>query len=63
MPAIEAEDRAFASLSPEERAEFLRLAAAYTDAIDRELALLAPGPDTLTKQPDTIVKLERGETR
>ena len=56
VPAIEAEDRAFASLSPEERAEFLRLAAAYTDAIDRELARLAPGPDESTNKG-------RGETR
>ena len=44
VPAIEAEDRAFSSLSPEERAEFLRLTAAYMDAIDRELALLTPTP-------------------
>ena len=56
VPAIEAEDRAFASLSPEERAEFLRLAAAYTDAIDRELARLVPGPDGSTDKG-------RGETR
>ena len=41
VPAIEAEDRAFASLAPEERSEFLRLAAAYTAAIDRELSRLA----------------------
>ena len=40
VPAIEAEDRAFSSLSPAERAEFLRLAAAYTAAIDRELTSL-----------------------
>lgn len=40
VPAIAAEDRAFRSLSPEERAEFLRLAAAYTAAIDRELRSL-----------------------
>ncbi len=54
VPAIEAEDRAFTSLSPAERAEFLRLAAAYTAAIDRELRQLAntaerrpaPGADT-----------------
>ena len=44
VPAIAAEDRAFSSLSPEERAEFLRLARAYTDAIDRELAALARTP-------------------
>ena len=41
VPAIEAEDRAFASLTPRERAEFLRLARAYTAAIDRELAGIA----------------------
>ena len=40
VPAIEAEERAFATLSPEERAEFLRLAAAYTGAIDDELTRL-----------------------
>lgn len=40
VPAIAAEDRAFRSLSPEERSEFLRLAAAYTAAIDRELSSL-----------------------
>lgn len=50
VPAIRAEERAFASLSPGERAEFLRLAAAYTAAIDRELrdmtraATPAPAP-------------------
>lgn len=41
VPAIAAEDRAFSSLSPDERAEFLRLARAYTEAVDRELAALA----------------------
>ena len=41
VPAIEAEERAFASLAPEERTEFLRLARAYTAAIDRELASIA----------------------
>ena len=41
VPAIEAEDRAFSSLTARERAEFLRLARAYTDAIDRELAGIA----------------------
>ena len=40
VPAIEAEDRAFSSLSSAERAEFLRLAGAYTAAIDRELTSL-----------------------
>ncbi len=40
VPAIEAEERAFATLSPAERAEFLRLAAAYTGAIDDELTRL-----------------------
>ena len=40
-PAIEAEERAFLSLAPEERSEFLRLARAYTEAIDRELATLS----------------------
>lgn len=40
-PAIEAEERAFLSLAPEERSEFLRLARAYTEAIDRELARLS----------------------
>lgn len=43
VPAIEAEDRAFSTLSPEERAEFLRLAAAYTAAIDREIREIAGG--------------------
>ena len=41
VPAIEAEDRAFSSLAPEERSEFLRLASAYTEAMDRELARLS----------------------
>lgn len=40
IPAIDAEDRAFTSLSAEERAELLRLVAAYTRAIDRELSRL-----------------------
>lgn len=39
-PAIEAEDRAFRTLSPSERAEFLRLADAYARAIDSELTRL-----------------------
>lgn len=39
-PAIRAEDHAFASLAPQERAELLRLARAYTSAIDRELTSL-----------------------
>ena len=43
VPAIAAEDRAFASLTAQERAEFLRLARAYTAAIDRELASIAQG--------------------
>ena len=42
-PAIAAEDRAFLSLAPEERLELLRLASAYTEAIDRELAKLKEG--------------------
>ena len=42
-PAIAAEDRAFLSLSPEERLELLRLVSAYTEAIDRELAKLKEG--------------------
>ena len=41
VPAIEAEDRAFSSLAPGERSEFLRLARAYTEAMDRELARLS----------------------
>lgn len=41
VPAIEAEDRAFLSLSPDERSEFLRLARAYTAAIDSELAAIS----------------------
>ena len=41
VPAIEAEDRAFTSLSAEERDELLRLARAYTAAVDRELAALS----------------------
>ena len=40
VPAIEAEDRAFGTLLPEERAEFLRLADAYARAIDDELTRL-----------------------
>lgn len=41
VPAIEAEERAFATLTPDERAEFLRLADAYARAIDHERARLA----------------------
>lgn len=36
-PAVEAERRAFESLSPNERVEFVRLIRAYTDAVDEEL--------------------------
>lgn len=43
VPAIEAEDRAFCALAPEERTEFLRLARLYTEAIDRELAAIKKG--------------------
>lgn len=43
VPAIEAEDRAFCALAPEERTEFLRLARLYTEAIDRELAAFKKG--------------------
>lgn len=57
VPAIEAEDRAFSSLSPAERAEFLRLTAAYIAAIDRELAQLAPTASAPGAEP------RRKETR
>lgn len=46
VPAIAAEDRAFSSLTAAERAEFLRLARAYTEAVDRELAALAGRGET-----------------
>ncbi|MBM6676688.1 MarR family transcriptional regulator [Olsenella uli] len=42
-PAIAAEDRAFTSLAPAERAELLRLVRAYASAIDAELAGLREG--------------------
>lgn len=45
-PAVEAERRAFESLSPEDRAEFVRLVRTYTDAIDRELGKLGDGRGT-----------------
>lgn len=40
-PAIEAERRAFDSLSPADRRAFVRIVRAYTDAIDAELSALA----------------------
>lgn len=42
-PAVDAECRAFESLSPEERIEFVRLVRRYTDAIDGELGRLNEG--------------------
>ena len=42
-PAIAAEDRAFTSLAPAERAELLRLVRAYASAIDAEIARLREG--------------------
>ena len=42
-PAISAEDRAFTSLAPEDRAELVRLVRAYPTAIDAELARLREG--------------------
>lgn len=42
-PAISAEDRAFTSLAPEDRAELVRLVRAYATAIDAELARLREG--------------------
>lgn len=39
-PAIAAEDRAFTSLAPAERAELVRLVRAYASAIDAEVARL-----------------------
>ena len=45
-PAIAAEDRAFTSLAPAERAELIRLVRAYAVAIDAELARLREGDDT-----------------
>lgn len=53
VPAIDAEERAFATLAPAERAEFLRLAAAYTAAIDRELRSLSAQPDPAPSVPVT----------
>ena len=45
-PAIAAEDRAFTSLAPAERAELLRLVRAYASAIDAELTRLREGRAT-----------------
>lgn len=42
-PAIAAEDRAFTSLAPRERAELVRLVRAYAAAIDAELTRLREG--------------------
>lgn len=42
-PAIAAEDRAFTSLAPQERAELVRLVRAYAAAIDAELTRLREG--------------------
>lgn len=39
-PALEAESRAFESLTPQDRAEFVRLVHAYAAAIERELGQL-----------------------
>ena len=43
VPAIAAEDRAFTSLAPAERAELIRLVRAYASAIDAELARMREG--------------------
>ena len=42
-PAIAAEDRAFTSLAPAERAELVRLVRAYASAIDAEVTRLREG--------------------
>lgn len=42
-PAVAAEDRAFTSLAPAERAELIRLVRAYASAIDTELARMREG--------------------
>ena len=42
-PAVAAEDRAFTSLAPAERAELIRLVRAYASAIDAELARMREG--------------------
>lgn len=38
IPAVKAEERAFASLEPKERNEFVRIVRKYVDAIDVQLA-------------------------
>lgn len=40
IPAVRAEERAFASLAPDERGEFVRIVRKYVDAIDAQLASL-----------------------
>lgn len=47
VPAIKAEDRAFASLAPDERRELVRLVGLYTRAIDGELRRLREGRESL----------------
>ena len=47
IPAIKAEDRAFASLAPDERRELVRLVGLYTRAIDGELRRLREGRESL----------------
>ena len=63
VPAIAAEDRAFRSLAPEERSEFLRLSALYTAAIDRELSMLADACDGASGDSPRAAAPEGGERR
>ncbi|MGN0075816.1 MAG: MarR family winged helix-turn-helix transcriptional regulator [Parafannyhessea sp.] len=51
-PAVEAEERAFASLPEEDRAEFVRLIHGYVDAIDLEMGRIIRSRETLSADSD-----------
>lgn len=50
VPAIDAEHRAFATLTPEERVELVRLVRRYVDALDAEIGAAATGLEDVSAQ-------------
>lgn len=59
-PAIDAEQRAFETLSVEERKEFVRLVRSYTDAMDDELGKITAGRKQPPADPEKGPSLSTG---
>lgn len=62
-PAVDAERRAFETLPPQDRDEFVRIVRAYTDAIDAELGRLANDtqPNEQAGSPHTTSASQEGD--